>query len=469
MKLDHLLTFVEGVEYHGSWGKSDRVREVNSLAHRPEKWTEGVLFVDFRKGPIPVGAVVLVSEPRLDFSGPQIVCGDLVSTSRRLSLIVHQGALKGLDLIAVTGTNGKSTVVHLARQLLDCLSHPVLSLGTLGLRGMGLDQPTPNTTNFPLDLHPLLSDVKEAGGKTVFMEASSIALREKRLEGLEFFATGWTNLSQDHLDVHGSMEEYWEDKRQLLKLGGGKVVYNLDDPFTASLQREGLSMSYSISDSGADYYFKEAKASADGFELELVADGEGYPARVSFLGRHNLSNLLCAVGLVESLGVAVSEMVSVFPELDLPRGRFARAETRALGRTYIDYAHSPDGLEKTLMAAREHFPKERLKVLFGCGGDRDSNKRAPMGKLASELADEVWLTSDNSRGEETGDILKDIALGMSKSPERQLEDRERAIHDALSSMKEGDVLLICGKGHETEQVLGDSTLTLDEFSCCKNF
>jgi UDP-N-acetylmuramyl-tripeptide synthetase len=469
MRLDLLMDEVKGLEIHGSWGDTDRAREVNSLAHRPEDWKEGTLFVDFRKGPLPKGALVLTSEHRPDHDGLQLLCHDLPEVSRKLSLLIHREAIQALDLIAVTGTNGKSSVVHFAQQLLSSLGHPALALGTLGLNGHGLHRETPNTTNLPLDLHPLLSEVHRSKGKTVFMEASSIGLREDRLKGLTFKSTGWTNLTQDHLDVHGTMESYWQDKRRLLSLSQGVVVYNVDDAYTRRLCGEDKCLSYSISDSGADYHFKEITAHSEGYDLEFMALGQSHRAQVPFMGRHNLSNLLCAMGLVHSVGVSASQMSPALPNLSLPRGRFERAETRALGRTYIDYAHSPDGLERTLRAAKEHFPKQRLKVLFGCGGDRDSAKRAPMGQIASKLADEVWLTSDNSRSEPTSSIFKNIVAGMGSAPHKQFEDREEAIHDALASMKENDVLMICGKGHETEQILGDTTLTMDEFSCCKNF
>lgn len=469
MKLSAILSLTKEVTLFTGGPEVQLETEILSITHRVEMWKEGVIFADFGRETAPPDSILLTSTPREGHSGLQLICENLKTTSRNLSLIIHKEAIESNQLVAVTGTNGKTSVVHMARQLSESNDVVSYSLGTLGIHGNGLQEKTPNTTNLPLDLHPLFTKVHQQGSGVIFMEASSIGLREGRLDGLNFFASGWTNLSQDHLDVHGSMEIYWKDKLRLLKLNKGKIVCNLDNTYTESLRKEERSLTYSTSDSSADYYFKEIKANEDGFQLNLIAEGESIQTEVTFLGRHNLSNLLCAMGMVNAIGISFHEMATSLPSISLPRGRFDRAETRAQGRTYIDYAHSPEGLEKTLLAAREHFPNHRIKVLFGCGGDRDRNKRAPMGEIAERLADEIWLTSDNSRSEPTSSILHDIIEGMKTPPHFMFEDREEAIYEALSSMEDSDVLLICGKGHETEQVLGDTTLTLDEYSCCKNF
>lgn len=362
---------------------------------------------------------------------------------------------RGLRLIGVTGTNGKTSVSQLLAQALDLLGERCGIVGTLGTGFFDALQSGRHTTPDPVAVQATLADLKQAGARAVAMEVSSHGLDQGRVAALDFDVAVYTNLSRDHLDYHGSMEAYGAAKAKLFAWPELKCrVINLDDDFgrqLASEERESRLIGYSLSDAGAYLYCREASFGDHGVRARLVTpQGEGH-LRSPLLGRFNLSNLLAVVGALLALDYPLDEILRVLPQLQGPVGRMQRFGGQRLPLVVVDYAHTPDALEKVLEALRPHVTG-RLLCLFGCGGDRDRGKRPLMGAVAERLADAVLVTDDNPRSEDPAQIVADIRAGFAR-PEAVdfVHGRGEAIARLIASAQVGDVVLLAGKGHEDYQ------------------
>lgn len=367
-------------------------------------------------------------------------------------LYPHQPAL----CAAVTGTNGKTSVVHFLYSLWKELNLKAASLGTLGLQGAVLKDPLPSLTTFgPLDFYKILSDLKEAQISHFSFEASSHGLDQSRLAHIDLNAAGFTNLSQDHLDYHGDMESYFKAKLRLfsevLSLQGTAVLPKHSHYFGRlfdAVQKRGIS---------AITFSTDRNISAD---LKLHSYGENQiqieafgkllePIPFHIEGTFQIENLLCALGLALVCGNTIEEIYPLIPHLKAACGRLELVRTLSNGaKVYVDYAHTPDALEKALKSLRP-LTQNQLWVVFGCGGNRDALKRPIMGKTAKDYANQIIVTNDNPRFEDPTEIRKAILEGCPKAQE--IPDRREAIAYALENLKEGDVLLIAGKGHEEGQ------------------
>lgn len=484
--------------------------EVSSFSHRPEKVKAKGIQVLFKPSCISDQAtVVLVREPMPKLSCEQWVYQSTASFDR-LKEVAESAAewltedeIKQMRFFAVTGTNGKSSVVHMARQLSEKTysqrypseenpfkSHSakgaVAALGTLGCSWAdnGDEQwlETPNTTMVACDLFPFLAELNSRGVQTVFMEVSSHALAENRIRGIGFEAVAFTQLGRDHLDYHGDLEAYGRCKWSLSERSKGAVWVKNDDDFFAS-QVHPRKKTYGIlkddfSEEGLDLWVEGLRCGVSGVSGTLCArDEDPFEFLWPVYGLFNVENLMAAVALALEFGVSWSELKERIPLLTLPKGRLQEVPTRAKGLVLIDYAHTPDALSSVLLALKQHFGEAyRVRLLFGCGGDRDQGKRAEMGSIAHDLADECWVTSDNPRSEDPQSIIADIVKGMSY-PVKMLNhdkvhvvvDRCEAIQKALASQCERDVLLLCGKGHESEQVCGQEVIPLDELKICQSY
>ena len=393
-----------------------------------------------------------------DCSVPAIAVSDLALHLPELAQRFW-GRLDELDLIAVTGTNGKTSVAWLLAQALDGFL-----FGTLGLGRPGELVSGTHTTPDVLSVYRGLASVREAGGTTVVLEASSHALAQGRLAGLSFTSVIFTGFGHDHLDYHRSIDDYFEAKAKLFTdFPAIRRIVNLDDPrgreLAARVADLGPSLGYSLSNRA------DAVARLEARQLDLaglrakVSLPEGdFEVRSRLIGRVNLHNLAIVVLELRARGLSFAEMATRIAALEPVPGRMQALTDRYRRQAVIDYAHTPDALERVLSSLRELGP-QRIWCVFGCGGDRDRAKRPMMGRVAESFADHVVLTDDNPRSEDGTAIIRAIQAGM-RHPERTrvIRDRSAAIRSALSESLPGDLVLVAGKGHETEQWVADRCL-----------
>ncbi len=360
-----------------------------------------------------------------------------------------------LNLIGVTGTNGKTSVTQLVAQALDKLGQHCGLIGTLGTGFYGELQSGRLTTPDPIAVQATLNDLKKGGAKAVAMEVSSHALDQGRVAALEFDIAVMTNLSRDHLDYHGSMQAYEDAKARLFAWPNLRCrVVNLDDEFgrrLADADAESRLITYSLKDSAASLYCREAHFDDDGVRAVIVTAQGERTLRSRLLGRFNLSNMLAAVGTLLALDYALDEILKVTPTLEGPIGRMQRLGGGSKPLVVVDYAHTPDALEQVLQALRPHA-KGQLLCLFGCGGDRDRGKRPLMAEVAERLADRVLVTDDNPRSEDPQQIFADIRPGFANADAVAfVAGRGAAIAQLIANAGVDDVIVLAGKGHEDYQ------------------
>ncbi len=362
---------------------------------------------------------------------------------------------RGLHLIGITGTNGKTSVSQLLAQALDLLGERCGIVGTLGngfYNALALGR---HTTPDPIGVQATLADMKNAGARAVAMEVSSHGLHQGRVAALAFDVAVFTNLSRDHLDYHGSMQAYGEAKAALFAWSGLRCrVLNLDDAFgreLAAAEHPSRLIGYSLENPAAYLYCRDIRFDEQGVRATLVTPrGEGH-LRSSLLGRFNLSNLLAVVGALLGMDYALDEILKLLPQLQGPVGRMQRLGGVKQPLLVVDYAHTPDALEKVLEALRPHV-KGRLLCLFGCGGDRDRGKRPLMAAVVERLADGVLVTDDNPRSEAPEQIFNDIRAGFANPEAVQfVHGRGQAIAQLVAAASADDVLVLAGKGHEDYQ------------------
>ena len=406
--------------------------------------------------PGPGDAVLVAPEPLTRWAG-ELAAAFWSQPSRRLALI------------GVTGTNGKTTTTYLLEHLAVSSGRPSALFGTLVNRWPGHSVTAQHTTAFADLLQAQLAQAVEAGAQIGAMEVSSHALDQQRVAGCNFSGAVFTNLTQDHLDYHPSMQAYFEAKARLFAeplLAGGAVV-NGDDPWGAQLvSRLGKACwRSSLEDPSAELFIRDLQLGAGGVRGVLQTPaGEG-AFHSPLLGRFNLMNLLQAVGALVQQGVPLSQLLEGLANF---RGVPGRMERVVVGdgcgdpAVLVDYAHTPDGLANALAACRP-FTKGRLICVFGCGGDRDRSKRPQMGAIAAQLADRVVVTSDNPRTEDPLSILNDVVAGISAGTDLVVEaDRARAIALGIAAAEPCDLVLIAGKGHEDYQILGTTKIHFDD-------
>ncbi|MHB8823100.1 MAG: UDP-N-acetylmuramoyl-L-alanyl-D-glutamate--2,6-diaminopimelate ligase, partial [Pseudomonadaceae bacterium] len=360
-----------------------------------------------------------------------------------------------LHLLGVTGTNGKTSVSQLVAQALDRLGERCGIIGTLGNGFHGELEQGYHTTPDTIGVQATLASLKQHEARAVAMEVSSHGLEQGRVAALAFDVAVFTNLSRDHLDYHGSMEAYAAAKARLFDMPGLRCrVINLDDAFGRSLAaqpQESRLITYSLEDASADLYCPEPQLDDDGIHARLITPQGERSLRSPLLGRFNVSNVLAAVGALLGMDWPLDEILAVLPELHGPAGRMQRLGGGDLPLVVVDYAHTPDALEKVLTALRPHA-RGQLVCLFGCGGERDRGKRALMAQVAERLADRVVATDDNPRNEPAEQILEDIRQGFAQPERVQFRPgRGAAIAAAIAAAQPEDVVLLAGKGHEDYQ------------------
>ena len=367
-------------------------------------------------------------------------------------------------MLGVTGTNGKTTTTYLVKHMLEDAGHKVGLIGTnQNLIGDEVIE-TERTTPESYELHALFARMRDAGCTHVIMEVSSHSLVLDRVHGIHFAVGAFTNLTQDHLDFHKTMEEYRRAKAMLLAISD-KGVINLDDDAAQAMLADAKCpcLTFSCEKDAADLTAKNIRLHADGVEFVATTKGELARVKLPIPGQFSVENALAALGMVLQTGMPLGDAAHALATATGVKGRVEVVPTDTDYTVLIDYAHTPDGVENVLRAVRG-FAKGRVIALFGCGGDRDRTKRPKMGKIAAELADFCVVTSDNPRTEEPKAIIDDILEGMkgTKTPMQVIVDRPEAIHWALAYAKKDDVIVLMGKGHETYQEVNHVKHHMDE-------
>lgn len=431
--------------------------------------------VSYAVDAIKRGAVAVLAEDVADLKTYGVPVFERLPIRKNLGLIAKRffrDPSAGLRLFAITGTNGKSTVAHIVAQALNKLGESCGYIGTLGAGKLDSLVPIGVTTPDTISLNRWLSNLASARVENVALEASSHALAQNRLMGVALNTAVFTNLGHDHLDYHGSIKAYADSKRLLFGYPSvTTAIINTDDHLGASIART-LGTDIDLWSCGMDRQRVELQArvrvaniesSMDRLAFTLITEGEQGRVESHIRGRFNTENLLLAGALLLSLGFAMEQVCTSLSDVRSIPGRMQYCGVSSGGvRVFLDYAHSPDSMMAVLSSLREFQPRS-LIVVFGCGGDRDRDKRPIMGDIAETHADRVILTSDNPRGEDNATITREIAIGMDPSRPTVVEhDRANAIELAINEANTGDIVLVAGKGHETFQERGNTRISFSD-------
>ncbi len=471
---------------------------VHSITSDSRKVQSGVLFTaligshtdghQYLSQAAQAGALALVidasrqSKIQLPTDLPVFVAQNTYKALADLASRLHGEPGKKMRLVGVTGTNGKTTVTHLIEKILLDQDRKVGLIGTFGQkRGQKGDpqdphnsyQSTGHTTPMAVELQEILAEMTHNQTEYVVMEVSSHALEQYRVQGCEFEVAVLTNVTQDHLDFHKTMENYWQAKALLFsqlnpKRGPRSAVINLDSNYAEGFLKAcppGVKVyTYSLENPQANVRAEEVQYSISGASFTAVTPEGSAPVRLQIAGRFSVYNALAAIAAGIALGIPLNDCIASMEAVQGVRGRFEVVSEKPF--VIVDYAHTPDGLENVLSAARVVTPEGgRLIAVFGCGGDRDATKRPKMGRIAEQLADVLVVTSDNPRTEDPQQILSDILTGIQRFNSETMvvnADRKQAIHQAIDLAQPNDVIVVAGKGHEDYQILKDRTIHFDD-------
>jgi len=402
-----------------------------------------------------------------------IVAADSREALAWISAAFYGNPGDALTLVGVTGTNGKTTTTTLLRHILQAAGHPTGLIGTMAYHIGDEVLKAPHTTPQSRDLQELLAKMRDAGMTHAAMEVSSHALCQHRVTGCRFAAAAFTNLTQDHLDFHGTLEAYREAKLELFAnpryqpLGGKMIsVINADDPSAPIFVKRALGTVRQFGLTGGDYRATEVALHPDGSHFQLIHPSGTIPVTLQLVGSFNVSNALAALALALELGVNPAIAAGSLAEVPPVGGRFQRVPAGGGGKptVVVDYAHTPDGLEKVLSTAHEIAPG-RVVAVFGCGGDRDRTKRPKMAAVAAKWARDIIVTSDNPRNEDPLRVIDDILAGFTPADRARVRvepDRAAAIRLAVTAAAPEDLVVLAGKGHEDYQIFADRTIHFDD-------
>ncbi|NEO83149.1 MAG: UDP-N-acetylmuramoyl-L-alanyl-D-glutamate--2,6-diaminopimelate ligase [Spirulina sp. SIO3F2] len=482
MKLGALLQDIPGIATipeHPALAQDVKGLSTNSQACQP-----GDLFIgmpgtrvdggEFWQGAIAAGAMaaIVTSDALAKHPASQSECvipaSDMWTVCAAIAAKFHHYPAQQLQMVGVTGTNGKTTTTHLIEYFLQQAAQATALIGTLYTRWPGFEQVAVHTTPFAVDLQNTLATAQAAGSTVGIMEVSSHALHQGRVKEIPFEVAVFTNLTQDHLDYHETMENYFAAKAILFSPDylKGRAVVNGDDPYGQRLveQLGEQAWSYSITDPKADFWLSDLDYGATGVKGRLHTPYGEQEFISPLVGQFNLANVLAAAATAMHLGADLNTITTALPNFVGVPGRMERVqivEHQDIS-VIVDYAHTPDSLENMLKAARPFIPGQAICV-FGCGGDRDRTKRPKMGKIAADLADVAIVTSDNPRTEDPERILQDVVAGIDPAQNPVvISDRAIAIKQAILDAKPGDGVLIAGKGHEDYQILGTEKVHFDD-------
>ena len=434
----------------------------------PGKHSNGTSFIQEAAAN---GAIAAMAEN--DF--PESACPVIVVPDARSAMADTAAAFFGhpdraLKCVGVTGTNGKTTTTCLVRHIFEQASQRCGLIGTIKYIVADEERPAPHTTPESIDIQKILSEIRDTGGRAVAMEVSSHAIAQDRVRGVEFDAAVFTNLTQDHLDYHGSMDAYFEAKAGLFealasqKNKKGRAIVNLDDRYGQRLIDQ-FSKRLKILTFGrsvhAEFRATSIRQEMNGTTFTLEARGKSYLVRLPVIGLFNVYNALAAIASAVTCGVEMRTAINALAAAPQVPGRLERVPAKRNFQVFVDYAHTHDALGNVLRTLRELAPSHIITVC-GCGGDRDRAKRPLMAAAAAELSDHVIITSDNPRSEDPEEILKEMQVGLRGRAHEKITEREAAIRRAIDLVGPGGIVLIAGKGHEKFQEFADSKVPFDD-------
>ena len=456
---------VAGVNITGLTADSRRVKPGMLFAAIPGTALDGR---DFIAQAVKQGASVILSTPGLEPSVPYIASEEPRLDYSRLAAKFYSGQPD--TVVAVTGTNGKSSTVEFLRQIWTLNGHSAACFGTLGVTTDAGVAPMSHTTPDAVQLHGTLSELAELGVTHAAMEASSHGLKQYRMDAVRLSAAGFSNLSQDHFDYHPTVEDYIASKARLfveLLPEGAPAVITVDDDagrHMASLCRDAGHDVREVGWSGRHIRIDELIPRAASQDAVLVVDGKRHELTVPLAGEFQILNTVLAIGLAEATGVPLADAIAAAGKLKGVSGRLEPVGELGGAPIFVDFAHTEDGLDKLLRSVRPHT-MGRIVLVFGCGGDRDPTKRARMGAVACRQADSVIVTDDNPRTEDPASIRAEVLKGcrtVSDCGATEIGDRRAAIREGLSRLGEGDCLVIAGKGHEEGQIVGSTVIPFSD-------
>ena len=435
--------------------------EVADLAYDSRKAAPGTLFFcvpggkadghEFAGAAVEAGAVALVVERELELDVAQVVVADARAAMAPLAARFWGDPTADLMVVGVTGTNGKTTTAFLLREILESAGIQCGLLGTVKQVVGGVEEAVERTTPEAIDLQATFRRMLDGGDRACAMEVSSHALALHRCDAIHFEAALFTNLTQDHLDFHGGMEDYFLSKRKLFESRPKASIVNVDDHYGRRLAGEFECVTFSAEAAEADYIARGVELSASGASFELSGAGIAVGVRTPLPGHFNVANALGALVVALALGVEPETAAAGLAEAGTVPGRFEPVDEGQEFAVVVDYAHTPDSLENVLRAARR-LTEGRLIAVFGAGGDRDRDKRPKMGRAGAELSDLAIVTSDNPRSEDPEAIVAEVLAGIEEGAPVEVEpDRRAAIAMALGRAEPGDTVVIAGKGHEQGQ------------------
>ncbi len=477
MRLEYISKVIQPLTIRGPQGL-----EIEGIAYDSRQVKPGYLFValhghqreghDFVGDAVHRGAVAVVSQSG-ELGRRDVTAIDVEDPRRALAEIAcafYGEPSHSLQMIGITGTNGKSTTAFMCRDILKAAGRAPGLIGTIRYEIGERSIPASRTTPEAPDLQFMLDQMLRAGCKSAVMEVSSHGLDQKRVWGIDYDVGVFTNLTQDHLDYHKTLEQYFGAKSLLFR-GLGQMektataVINIDDPWGMQLANTGGFSARLITfgtHPGAMVRAEEFEVTAGGSTFDFATPWGNGRVYLKLLGRFNVSNALAALGACGALGVDPKVMAEALSEMSCVPGRLEPVRNDRGLSVFVDYAHTPDALANVLRTLREIAPK-RLLVVFGCGGNRDRGKRPLMGAAAATLADYSVVTSDNPRGEDPSAIIAEITAGFGAAGNFEVEvDREKAIAKALSLARPGDVVLVAGKGHERVQEFANTVVPFDD-------
>ncbi|PCI47402.1 MAG: UDP-N-acetylmuramoyl-L-alanyl-D-glutamate--2,6-diaminopimelate ligase [Alphaproteobacteria bacterium] len=469
MKLSELLkgkAMKRDVGITGLTADSRTVKKGFLFAALPGTQVDGAEYIDQA---IKAGAVAVLCRPDAAQDNEDIIW---ITDQIPARLFAHMAACyfdrQPETIVAVTGTNGKTSVASFTRQIWQYMGYKAGMVGTLGITAPGVSRQTGLTTPDPVTLQSAMSDLCDAGVDHVVFEASSHGLAQYRLDGINVSVAAFTNLTRDHFDYHGSSENYYYAKARLfgeVMKPGGVAVLNADSPAVMEIADICWARGHRVITVGhhtGDIRLLHQRTSEIGQDITISYKSEIHDLSLPLTGIFQAMNALMAVGLVIGSGGDVKQAFKALSYLKAVPGRMEQAGRHASGaRIYVDYAHTPDALETVLSAIRPHA-RQKLSVVFGCGGDRDQGKRKIMGEIAARLADRVYVTDDNPRNENANLIRSQVLQGCPDAVE--IGNRAKAIRAAVDALEKGDILLVAGKGHEQGQIVGDSIRPFDDRS-----
>lgn len=450
-------------------------KDIKLITDDSRKCCEGSIFVCHKSGEeylsqaIENGADLVVAEKKL--CDNTVVVDDTRKAYAELCATFFGSCHKNIKMIGVTGTNGKTTTANMIYTILTLSGKKCGLMGTVKNNICGKEVFAQRTTPDCFELHKMLYELKQWGAEYCVLEASSQGLSQKRLYGINFHIAVLTNISQDHLDYHGTMENYVSAKKELFKLSD-KSIINIDDKFKDEFidASSGKVITYSMENNDADFVAKCQKSDENGSDYAVIADYLIHRIKINMPGSFNIMNSLAAVAVGYECNVSLESCAHALRAFGGVKGRMEMVPTQTPYKVIIDYAHTPDSLKKVLLTLK-NFPHERIITLFGCGGDREKEKRSQMGSIASQLSDIVIVTSDNPRSENPMDIIDDVLSGIKKDKKTVYihENRIKAIEYALKIAAKGDIILLAGKGHELSQKSASEIIPMDEREIVLNF